>query len=789
MRSTKFYSTKLVSSLVLLLLFMNVFSAFAQDPGPNITKPTTCINHVPGTVGSIYTYTYTGTGASPVWTVRGDIQLLDASNNPVGSLAGTTARIRSTGSLVAGKEGYGKGRLTVTFNQAGCGAQREYVDVYKIFSLATQWPADKDKNTIVGPRCVKPNAPAVYSINPVLSVNQNQQIGIDSYKWVVPAGWGVTYVSGDSSSVTLTAPAVIGSNDTLSVYVGKCNPKPYTIKLFEEVPVPVITPLAACVPTSATTVTLSVQNPNAAYEYDWELPASSNWYFTDGSNGTNRTQATITIDNSTNYVTVLARRKVSSEEPECNFKKSALFKIKRSLPAGSVISGPACVDGSKFNTYTLSGATGNFKWTFTSNAGGTDFGFSVPNPSGASVSFKAGTKGGVLSVVSEDSDCGSPITLNITASPARPLAMTGPACVNANSTGHVYTIDPVPGATSYTWTLSGGITASAPSTGTSITVNVGSTGGNISVTANNGTCPSQPLLRAVGLNPVAPTSITATQSCINRGTADEVVFTVANPVAGQTYEWQVIYPTGVTTGWTVKGTTTNGSTVTATTANSITYVTTGTVGTYRVEARTIRTGCSASAWVSSANVVTARAIALSKSEILDPDTGEKVGDLLIASSVTGATYQWSRTINGTTTVLAGETGSTLNLDSYGGGALATYCVVATINGCTTNSACQQSDYNKTAARVTVGQTSPELLSSQVVVYPNPTSSGEFTLQLPAFKGQAGVVLKNLQGQVVYKTEVSKTKSKLSAGKLVSGVYLLQVSLEGKVVTKKVTVKK
>ncbi len=87
------------------------------------------------------------------------------------------------------------------------------------------------------------------------------------------------------------------------------------------------------------------------------------------------------------------------------------------------------------------------------------------------------------------------------------------------------------------------------------------------------------------------------------------------------YDWQVIYPAGVTSGWTVL----TGSTVTATAANSITYVTTGTVGTYRVEARTIKTGCSASAWVSSANLVTARSIALSKTIIDDPDRVRRLG--------------------------------------------------------------------------------------------------------------------------------------------------------------------
>ncbi len=348
MRSTKFYPTKLVSSLVLLLLLMNVFSAFAQDTGPNITKTTTCIDHNPGTVGSVYTYTFnSAVSSSPTWTVKGDIQLLDAANNVVGSLTGTTAKIRSTA-------GYGKGRLIATYAQTPpCGAKQEYVDVYKEFSLLDEWPAgvgdNNSKNTIIGPKCLSASGAATYtySINSVLGVNQNQEIGIDSYIWDYPASWtdssSITkYISGDVSSITFTRPASFADGDVLKVWVGKCNPVPYTIALYNAVPKPVITPLASCVPTTSTSITLSVQNPSTDYEYDWILPANSNWYFTDGSNGTNRPQATITIDNATFDVKVKARRKtIIPDGDACNATESDAFTIKRAQPAGSVIIGPA----------------------------------------------------------------------------------------------------------------------------------------------------------------------------------------------------------------------------------------------------------------------------------------------------------------------------------------------------------------------------------------------------------------------------------------------------------------
>lgn len=74
----------------------------------------------------------------------------------------------------------------------------------------------------------------------------------------------------------------------------------------------------------------------------------------------------------------------------------------------------------------------------------------------------------------------TPITLGVL--PANPGAITG--AVNICGSGsQTYTIAPVAGATSYTWTLPSGWTGS--STSNSITVNVGASGGTISVVANS----------------------------------------------------------------------------------------------------------------------------------------------------------------------------------------------------------------------------------------------------------------------------------------------------------------
>jgi len=785
MRSNN-YPFKPASCFILLLLLTNVSQAVAQDPGPNIAKPTTCIGHIPGTVGSVYSYAYTGTSAAAFWTVKGDIQLLDGSGNVVDTLRAPTANIRSTA-------GYGKGRLILTYDQAGCSAQQEYVDVYKAFSLFDEWPSNvpenKNKNGIVGPACLAPNTLYTYTINPVLSVNADQEIGTDRYRWVVPPGWTIRHASADSSYISLVTPAVIGTGDSLRVYVGACNPAPYSLKLTQPVPVPVITPVS-CVPvssTGSTTITLSVQNPGADYAYDWELPAHANWQFAGGYDGLDETQVRIVIDNAADAVRVVARRRTPSGNPACDATPSAYLRIRRSLSTGNYITGLSCVEAGKLAMYTMQGADADFRWTFTPNPGGTGYGFSVPNPSGPRVDFRAGTTGGVLSVTTADADCGNPVRLNITVAPARPPAIAGPSCVNANSGGLIYSVDPVPGATGYTWTVSGSLSSSSTllNGGTSITVNAGGTGGTISVTANKGTCASTPLSKSVAVSVVAPTTVTASQSCLNRGAPDEITFSAgfASPApGGQTYEWRVIYPAGITAGWTVKSGTAAG-------ASSITYVTNTTTGSYRVEVRAVQAGCTASGWVSSPVVTTVPRVALSVIPILD-EWDDRIGSVLEATPVTGASYQWTQSVNGgTPQVIAGETGPEIQVFDEPG-VTTQYCVTATLNGCTTNVACQTPDTaGTTAARVGSGEADIASPSRQVRVYPNPAADGQFTLQLPAFREPAGVVLKNLRGQVVYRGEVREARSKLSAGKLGSGVYLLQVTLDGKTVIKKVVIKK
>ncbi|MBD0258507.1 MAG: T9SS type A sorting domain-containing protein, partial [Cytophagales bacterium] len=458
-----------------------------------------------------------------------------------------------------------------------------------------------------------------------------------------------------------------------------------------------------------------------------------------------------------------------------------------SLGANSLISGEACLEAGMTRTYTLTNAPVNSSFRWSLPAG---WSFASPDSIAQTVQVKTGTQGGVLSVVTRGTSCeGVTRTFAVQTKPARPAALNGENCLAANSTGNSYSIGEVAGATGYTWTLTGGLTSSSPlvNGSNSISVNVGTTGGTISVVANNGTCSGPPLTKTVSLLPAAPVFSASTTTgtiinptCYNAGVSQQLTFSIANPPAGQTYEWQVVDAVTLqpTANWTIKS-------GTPTTAASVVFVTTGTSGSYNVQVRASVAGCGTSAWTSSPEFAPLSGVMITKAAL--EDAGGQYGEALTAVQPSGfrfpvgTTYQWYKG----NTLLTGETKYYLYLQSADEVPNERYWVRVTRGTCTANSLETPSDFDPLSARMS----SPEATQTDGVnVYPNP-SNGEFTLTLPAFKGQAGVVLKNLQGQVVYRTEVSKTKSKFLAGRLSSGVYLLQVSLDGKVITKKVTVKK
>ncbi|MGE0636045.1 MAG: glycine-rich protein, partial [Bacteroidia bacterium] len=105
-----------------------------------------------------------------------------------------------------------------------------------------------------------------------------------------------------------------------------------------------------------------------------------------------------------------------------------------------------------------------------------------------SITVKFGSTSGNVSVTACHC-CGSSAASNlgvtVTSAPGTPGGISGATSVNGNQTGVSYSISAVAGATSYNWTVPSGASISGGQGTTSITVNFGTTSGNICVTASN----------------------------------------------------------------------------------------------------------------------------------------------------------------------------------------------------------------------------------------------------------------------------------------------------------------
>jgi hypothetical protein len=180
-----------------------------------------------------------------------------------------------------------------------------------------------------------------------------------------------------------------------------------------------------------------------------------------------------------------------------------------------------------YSVPSIVGAT-SYQWLLPSGWSGT----STTN----TISVTVGANGGNISVNGVNS-CGSggiqSLAVNVNSTPITPTAIIGNTSICASSL-QTYSVNPVIGATSYTWTLPNGWTGS--STTNSIDINVGTNSGNISVTANNSCGSSNPQNIVITINsvPSAPGPISGLNTVCAGATE---TYSVA-PIAGATaYNW------------------------------------------------------------------------------------------------------------------------------------------------------------------------------------------------------------------------------------------------------------
>ncbi|MBN2761941.1 MAG: T9SS type A sorting domain-containing protein, partial [Bacteroidales bacterium] len=189
----------------------------------------------------------------------------------------------------------------------------------------------------------------------------------------------------------------------------------------------------------------------------------------------------------------------------------------------------AVCQGSSY-TYSISAVPGatSYTWTLPSGWSG--------SPTSTSIEATAGASGGTISVTASN-DCGtsaaSTLSVSVTSIPAQPGAITGntPVCEGSSNT---YSITAVSGATAYTWTLPSGWSGS--STSTSIEATAGSSGGTISVTADNscGSSAARTLSVAVTPVPAQPGAITG-ETTVCQGSLN--TYSIAAVSGATSYTW------------------------------------------------------------------------------------------------------------------------------------------------------------------------------------------------------------------------------------------------------------
>jgi len=363
--------------------------------------------------------------------------------------------------------------------------------------------------------------------------------GATDYTWTLPSGW-------NGSSTTTSITTTVGNvNGNISVIAnndcGSSSAAILAINVNSGVP---SQPGAITGNTnicSNSNQTYSIASVTGATNYTWTFP--SGWIGTSTTNS-----ITTTIGSSSGDISVTANNLCGT-----SLAQTLSVTVITIPDQPGAITGNTSVCGNSSKTYSIASVTGatSYSWTLPSGWSGS----STSN----SITTTIGTASGSVSVTANN-NCGSSLsqTLFVTVNsvPFQPGSITGNTSV-CHSSSQTYSVVSVSGATSYTWTLPSGWTGT--STTTNINTTVGSSSGNVSVTANNACGSSVATNLTVTVNPGAPPQpgVITGNTSVCHGTSQS--YSIAAVNGATSYIWTL------PSGWTGTSTTTN---ITVTVGNS-----------------------------------------------------------------------------------------------------------------------------------------------------------------------------------------------------------------------------
>ncbi len=397
--------------------------------------------------------------------------------------------------------GVSAGTITVIANNGICASAAQSITV-SIDSLPVQ------PGMITGSAVFCPGQTLTYSIAPIAAVF--------SFNWTLPSGW-----SGASTSNTIVAITNTNADTIRLSYSNACGTSPVQTLAVALGNAPaqssiIIGDTTFC---PSQTKVFTIDSIAGATSYVWTLPS--------GWSGTSTTNSITAVTNTNGGVISVAGIN------DCGTGLTQFITV----TADSALTQPVSISGSTLvcagavNTYSISPVSGALSYNWILPNGWT--GSSSTNSISATA---AGVSGDIIVFVTNFCGTSPPQSLHVDVNngvPAQPGSILGGTTV-CSGTDVGFMVSTVPGVTSYNWTLPSGW--SGTSTSNSILATIGTAGGTLTVSANNGcgTSIDQTLVVAVNQSPAQPTVINGpTTLCLGVAQTYSI-----DTVAGATsYSW------------------------------------------------------------------------------------------------------------------------------------------------------------------------------------------------------------------------------------------------------------